>query len=485
MHRKLCIMSCSVVCGRLSCVSGINTCYVSWSFMVVRMHIKNMVAWCCCLLFLMTGEAYGKSTAVHTFIEQKKQVASSLLHQQLYNEATDAFLSILRDDPDSDEVNVGILIAAYNAKRYSHALLACERLLSKYPNDSGLRLQLARIYVALGESESARRALEQVKKIEPELTDAGIERLISGLESQKSRWSVNGTLTVGYIYDSNSNAGPSSDKVTLGRFADLRIPGAKSTETQAYFTAIAVDMGYRLVEDGPWWWVGDVGGYQRWNTTAGILYNKSLTWGRAASGLRYLGAKGMWELRLKGEEIYQEHAKDPEQTVLTYGMELTAARSLTEKWHVFGRFGLEDRHFSESKLQNGQYWNVGGYTRYFFGEANHEITAGFQLSGGQAANSAYSYSAAEPSIRALIHLPYDTYLTSHVLLRHEDYKGPATGLEVEERMDNHWRLGVGLGWDITESLALNVQYEYIKNYSNSEFYQYKQDLVTTSMAFKF
>lgn len=90
-----------------------------------------------------------------------------MLHKGLYDDATDAFIGLLREEPDSDEINVGFLVAAFQAKRYTHALLACERLLGKYPQDTGLRLQLAIIYMALGERKSARMELRKAKPFGP------------------------------------------------------------------------------------------------------------------------------------------------------------------------------------------------------------------------------------------------------------------------------------------------------------------------------
>lgn len=428
--------------------------------------------------------AHARSSAFETAIEQKKILASSLLHNGLYADATDAFLSILRDEPDSDEVNVGLMVAAYKAKLYSHALFACERLLAKYPNDANLRVQLATIYVALGEAESARRVLDDLKQLDPNMTDSAINSLVAGLEQQKSRWAVNGALSVGHIYDSNSNAGPASERISLGPLT-LNIPGAKAKSSHGFFNSLSVNLGYRLKEDGPLWWVADVAGFKRWNTSPGILYNKSMTWGRAATGFRYVGPKSLFEMRVKGEEIYQEHAKDASQTVLTYGLELLAVTMASERFQLLGKVGLEQRRFSINKLQDGEYWNVGVYGRYFFGSANHEIMAGAQLSGGQADFLGYSSKSVEPTVRLRFNLPYDTYITSHAVLRHERYATPATGLETDNRKDNHWRLGAGAGWDITKSLSFGVQYEYIKNYSNSELYQYRQDTVTTTMTWKF
>lgn len=451
-----------------------------------KFYYWTIVAFVCCFWgeAVFSQKAQARSSALDTVIEQKKTLASSLLHQGLYVEATDAFLSILRDDPDSDEVNVGLMVAAYKGKQYSHALFACERLLAKYPNDINLRIQLATIYVALGEPASARQALDQIKQLDPTLTDSSLDSLVANLEKQKSRWTVNGSLSVGHIYDSNSNAGPASEKISLGPLT-LNIPGAEAKSSHGFFNAMNLNMGYRLKEDGAWWWVADVAGFKRWNTAPRLLYNKSMTWGRVATGFRYVGPKSIFEVRVKGEEIYQEHAKDLSETVLTYGLELLAVGMATEKLQLLSKVGLEQRRFTVNKLQDGEHWNVGVYGRYFFGSANHEIMTGAQLAGGQADFKGYSSRSVEPSVRLRFNLPYDTYITSHAVLRHERYATPATGLETDDRKDNHWRLGAGVGWDITRSLSLGVQYEYIKNYSNSELYQYRQDMVTTTMTLNF
>jgi tetratricopeptide (TPR) repeat protein len=126
-------------------------------------RIRKLTIVICLLAFAALSLPAGVQAAIFPgtdmAVEQKKQNAIALLQNSRLEEAYAAFMQLLREIPDDDAVNLGITAAAMGSKRYTQALLACERLLAKYPQDSALRVQLAKIYLALNEPESARLEL--------------------------------------------------------------------------------------------------------------------------------------------------------------------------------------------------------------------------------------------------------------------------------------------------------------------------------------
>lgn len=418
-------------------------------------------------------------------VEQQKQSAVALLKGKKYQEAYDVFMRLLREDPEDPDVNMGIAISAYNTENYAQALLAYERLLAQFPQDGSLRLGIARVYVALDEPESARLELEKAREYDPSLTDETVASILTALTSKTSRWQHRGQVSFGAMYDSNSNQGPNSNFLSLGGYNDLFVKGAKEKESWGAYASGSVEISYRLDESGNWWVMGDVFGYQRWNTSAGVTSNKNFSFGRASLGGRYLGENVLFDLRLKADLANQAHKGYHDQLISSYGPEATFAVSPHPNFQLITRVGLEERTYSESEDRDGLYWSAAQYARLFWGEANHEIMLGVGLFGNDPDVTAYRYLEVEPSLRLVFKLPYDLDFSPFVSYREERYDGPATGLETEDRKDKQWRSGILLVWNVSESWALDLSYQHVNNNSNSSLYEYDQDLVSLGTTLKF
>ena len=425
------------------------------------------------------------TSAADVAIGQKKQSAITELQSGQTALAYDSFMSLLREIPDDDDVNMGIAISAYKLKRYAQSLLAYERLIAKYPRDAGLRVQIARVYVALEEPESARLELQKAKEYNPDITDEAIADVVKALSSAISRWQHQGRLSAGVIYDDNANQGPRSNSMTLGAFNNLFVDGAKKKASWGNYLTTSFEGGYRLGDESPWWVMGDVLGYQRWNTSAGVRSNNNFGYGRAALGLRYLGEKALVDLRFKGDAANQHHKEGEDQDIHSYGPELSLVLVPHRNFQLISRGTIEERTYTVSDMRDGMYWTASQFARVLFGEKNHELLLGVSLVGNEPDVRAYKYVGVEPTLRFVFKLPYDINFAPFIAFREENYKGPATGLETTDRRDKQWRTGAALTWDITRYLTLDTTYQYIDNESNSALYEYRQHYMSMGLTLKF
>ncbi|MDR1124854.1 MAG: surface lipoprotein assembly modifier, partial [Deltaproteobacteria bacterium] len=128
---------------------------------------------------------------------------------------------------------------------------------------------------------------------------------------------------------------------------------------------------------------------------------------------------------------------------------------------------------------------IGAYARFFFGVDNHEFLMGGRFLGADAERSAYGYTGWESTARLLFKLPCGFDLAPFAAYTWENYNGPATVLESGDRRDERLRLGSALIWRIDEAWSLELNYQYGKNDSTSDLYDYKQHYLSLGVAWSF
>jgi hypothetical protein len=263
----------------------------------------------------------------------------------------------------------------------------------------------------------------------------------------------------------------------------VTVADAGKKDSFGAYVGADLDFARRFYLDSPWHLVGDVRVFWRGNENSGLdrLKSRESQWGRAAFGLRRLSAQTLAEVRLKGEvfdyELYQH--------VSAAGPEATFLWAATPGLHLLARGGLDRRVYSRDPGRNGVYGWAGGYLRFFFGAGNHEFLAGGRFLGASAERNAYGYSGWEATARILFKLPYGFELAPSAAYVRENYNGPATILEAEDRRDERLRLGGLLTYRINESWSLELSYQYAKNNSNSDLYDYAQHYVSSGIAWNF
>ncbi len=417
--------------------------------------------------------------------EEKKEEASTLLQKGAYAESFQLFMSLLREEPDDKDVNLGLAQAAQGSKKYPHALFAYERLIDREPRNPLYRLQIARTYLLMEDRTNARNELELARQYDTSLTDQDVEDILASLRHQISRWRYNGQLSAGFMYDSNANQGPNSNVLSLGSFDNLFINGIKKQGSSGAYGSATLEAGYRLEDEGHWWLVGDLGAYQRWNFASDLNANNGFSWGRTAAGIRYAGDETLFDLRLKGEVGKQYHDASRNQVVTSYGPDMIFSWAVVPSTQLITRGNLEQRRYTVSNDRGGQYWSVGEYVRHVFESGEYEVFAGARVLGASVNTSDFGYKGWEGNLRFSIQLPYDLVASPYIIYRKEYYNGPATALETSDRKDEQWRLGHVLTWNISKQWSAELGYQYVYNDSNSSLYDYRQHVVNMGVVWKF
>lgn len=168
------------------------------------------------------------------FADALTDQANALLEQ---GKAADAFalLSPLEGDrAGSLEYDLLLGIAAVDSGQNTRAIFALERVLAVDPNNSRARAEIARAYLAVGETETSRKEFQTVRgQAVPPAVKSAIDRYLTALDQVEAanRFSVRRYIEFGVGHDSNANAGPAVDQ-----YQGFTIPGAQRNQADNYGT---------------------------------------------------------------------------------------------------------------------------------------------------------------------------------------------------------------------------------------------------------
>ncbi len=418
------------------------------------------------------------SVPVQALLKQSISQAEALLEQGDYEKAYESYSRLLREEPESVLINLGYARAAVRTQRPGQAVMAYERLLAKFPEEPILLKELA--YALSMQNDNQRAAMELAKD-----TSDGSEQntdLAEKWKNQHSRTQISGKVQAGVMFDSNVNSGPASNEFTIGRW-DVKLKDGKAKESIAGYLGAQLDMGYRLDIVSPWWIVGSVNAFARYNGNP-ELYDMKLStseFGSGSAGIRYLSNKNMFDIRARAQIF--DYGFD--QNVFAIGPTATYIHAVSPQVHLITRGSIDSRTYSNNQDYNGWYGSAGQYVRIFMGEARHSVTFGGRYIGGSAEQSNLTYDGFEANLEFTFKLPHDIKLSPFASYGGEYYYGPATALESEYRRDHTMRAGLNIEVPINEDWSIEASYQYMKNFSNSPLYEYDQHLTRLGIAWSF
>ncbi|MDR1966144.1 MAG: surface lipoprotein assembly modifier [Synergistaceae bacterium] len=404
--------------------------------------------------------------------------AAGLLRAGNAEGAYRAYLALLREEPDSDEANLGLARASMAASHPHQAIMAYERMIAKYPSEFGLYREIASAYMSIGDSDMAMRYLSHDTSLAPDDISAWASRVGAAY----SRFQSQGKLRFGVMYDSNGNQGPDSNSITLGNIPVILI-GAEKEGGFGGWLAGDCYAAYRTSRSGPWWAVGDAHFYSRLLGSSGLraLDRDHSQWYRLAGGIRHSSPTSLFDLRVKGE-IFDYDFYD---TVYSFGPELTYTKMFSNSFQLVTRAGIERRDYVRAPDNDGTYGYAGEYARFVFGPMANEFIIGGRVLWADAETDRSSYDGWEISAVARFKLKNRWEFSPSLSYVEERYDAPATILELDGRRDRRFCAGLNALYRINERWSAEMDYSYTENSSNSPLYEYDRHLITLGVVWSF
>ncbi len=394
--------------------------------------------------------------------------AKTLFEQQRWSEAYAAYMTLLREFPDNGEIQLGLARSAASAGQQTRALIIYEQLVQRYPENMTLWQELAKVYTALGNHESATAALN--KTLKP-------GNLIPLSTQKQDLLKVHGRISTGMVYDSNTSLAPSDHLIPIGNTNLILNSDSMAQESWGAYVLAGIGLNRRVHATSPWWLIADVGAYQKWYFDE----DTAMTWGRVAGGVYYAVRDISWALRIKGEQSLFDY----ENIATSIGTEGNFSYQLFPNTYLITKAEYGLRNYPDSPDYSDTYGWVGEYIQMFFSNNKHEILVGGRWMANSADMSKYSADGWEISGRIQFSLPLDSEISFIAAFETKTYDEPAFSQLFYSRKDEKIRMGVNLTHRLTDSFNVNLSYQRLENDSNTGLYDYDQNVISTGVTWNF
>jgi tetratricopeptide (TPR) repeat protein len=180
--------------------------------------------------------------------------AQGLLVEKKYD---DAYALLLKShEADSKDPQEWFLLgmSAKMIGRTAEAMKAYEKVLALDPTSPRVKLEMASICYSDGQYDQAKALLLEVKAENlPLNVKQNIDRFLAVVErSKKQNKPYRFTVSTGILYDTNVNAGPSSDMVTILGFPFTLDANAKPKNDLAYSLSVGFDSTIKVSQKVNW-----------------------------------------------------------------------------------------------------------------------------------------------------------------------------------------------------------------------------------------
>lgn len=288
--------------------------------------------------------------------ETVKGQAVKLLDQGKGQEAYDLLKA--RHEADKNDVETSFMLAqaAMTLKRPAEAIALYEAILAKNPALPRVRLELGRAYAAAGDMKKATEQFQAVLAgSPPPSVGENIGKFMASMQTEKN-W--NARLGVGYIYDTNVNAGPTASSVLMFGLPFQLSNDARETDGAGY-TVNAAGGYFRKLK-------GDLAAQAdlQYNRTAYShlsSFDSDVLSGSA--GLTLQKKSYIVSLPLLLESVYIGHARYDN----AFGVSPQAQVPLTERLSANAAFVIQKKHYYVNDgLRNGTVWSASAGTKYYY-----------------------------------------------------------------------------------------------------------------------
>jgi hypothetical protein len=376
-------------------------------------------------------------------------------------------------------------IAAINAGHAGEGVLALERYLLNFPENTQARLELARGYFVLGEDARAREEFEAVTRLKPPpAVQAVIDRFLDAIRSRESRFRTTANLFVeaGFGYDSNVNGGVGSANVVLPAFGLVTVTQA-GVEQSATFTHLAAG-GQVTHPVAPGWSVfGGLGAESKLNHGSFESQFDLLTLA-ATGGVTLLRENDLYRVGA----LYTTLDVDKEDFRDITGIAAEWQRQVDEfqMVSVALQYGDLDYKGANDVRDSHLYQLALGYRRAFMGPWQPLLATHLYL--GQEDNrrdrddlsrNLYGFRASVSGSPAA-----KWAVSAGAFYQLSDYQEPDPLLGLTRR-DTYYGLDLSVSYSLLRDLSLRGEFLLSRNDSNIALFEYERNLVAIKLRYEF
>ncbi len=433
------------------------------------------------VFYVLWFNAIAVSASQGDFNELEKGI--QLFNAGQYQQSYDLLLGLFEQYPDHPELNFYLGRAAFETGQYEMAVMAYERILIASPLENRVKLEMARTFHAMGANNTARQYCREVLETQPpDPVKKNIQAFLATIDQSEQTHFLNGQLSFGVDWNNNVWASPSSGtiKTIIG---DIQLTGASAKKTQdwIYNASLSLDHRYRFLYTNC-----------AWKTDA--LFYAAMYQDTSALDLRY--ASGLtgpeWTFqkdRVAARLLVRQIELGNTEYMNSYGFETSTNHIFSPGLYGRAGFVFERKDFPGNPLKDAEKSSLS--VDLSLPVASAWVGAGIYLEREKAYDDQYSYGRIGSSLSVSQDLPFNFTGSARYAYQYSKYDEAQT-LFSKERQDHENTLSLSLRkilWQslvkTEQTLAMNVNYQHIRAFSNIDLYEYNQDLVQVSLAYHF
>jgi tetratricopeptide (TPR) repeat protein len=419
-------------------------------------------------------------TAAPAKADELTQQASRLLDAGKASEAYTLLSPQERDRSGQPEFDLLLGIAALEAGQPTRAVFALERVLAVEPGNARARAEIARAYLALGETERARAEFENVKRqgVPPSVA-ATIERFLAAVEQAEgeTRPTLKGYVEAGFGIDDNVNSSMGSANLAIPGFGGAVINlGPGLTRTGDDFMTLGGGLRYRHPLGDGVSFIAGLAASQRRNRNdsnfdlGSFDGNAGFSWTRGAD---------IYSLNLQRSLLELQSDRYREAT----GFSGQWQRNLSDKEQLTGYLQYSELKYPAARVRDADRWVAGGaYARGF--DSGLVGFAGLYLGNEreQAAGfPAFGHDLWGARLGGEFPLSQGVALFGNFSYEDRRYGGPDLPLFPQTRKDGQINVQVGANFTPAKDWLLTPQFSFTKNDSNVQLNEYRRSVYSVTL----
>lgn len=385
-------------------------------------------------------------------------------------------------DPDFDFL---LGLSALEIGKNTNAVFALERVLAVDPNHVRARAEIARAYLALGETKTAKQEFEAVRKqgVPPEVA-VTIDRLLAAVEriEDEGRTTVRGYVEGTIGHDTNVNSATAASGITVPAFGGpvLTLTAASRQQSDTFET-VGAGINVRHPLSREWALIAGLNGNKRMNNNHKDIFDTGSTDAHLGAVRTY--GKDVFSAVLQYNQFWVDNDRYREAAGFTTQWQHNYnARNQSSLYVQYSnlRYPSEDERNADRFVIGANFAHARpGLKTVYYGGAylGEEVVkdSGFQHLGnvlyGARVGAQHEY---HRDFKVFANLGYE----------HRRYGGEHP-LLLRVRDDDQWNLTVGMVWNPAKNWVVTPQFQYTDNRSNLEINRFRREVVSVTIRREF
>ena len=406
--------------------------------------------------------------------------AAALVNQGKMAEAYALLEPLEADRAGGRDFDLLLGISAVDIGQSTRGVFALERVLAVDPNNARARAEIARAYLALGETSSAKQEFETVQKqgVPPEVS-ATIDRYLAAVTRLEGgrQTTFGGYLEAMLGYDTNVNVGPNKNAVAIPGFGNLPFTlSADSRANKDWFTSLGGGMTVRVPLTGGLAAVAGLSGAQRLNFSKEQFDNLN---GDANAGVLYTIDKDVFSLTAQYNQYWLQ--SDRYRSAKGFTGQWQRSPNARNQFSAFVQYADLEYEGSQA-VRNADRWVVGGAYAHAFRGGEVIYASAYYLNEQEQTGATPWLGLNGFGIRAggQINLDARTTVFGSGSLEHRRYDAVDPSF-LTVRKDVQWDFSVGATYIVSKDIKLVPKYSYTRNDSNAELNEYHREIFSVTL----